>query len=110
MTRCDDCPHGRYRETEGGRFMEACTKCEPGRFNIDRGSTSKYACEICPTGRFANEPGMTQCKCVTQYNGDFDEHRNNTVIYGDCPPQDYLDYNIRPKIQTIDYSPRTTYP
>ena len=110
VTRCDNCPHGRFREDEGGRFMESCVKCEPGRFNVNVGSASKFDCLRCPPGRFANEPGMKQCKCMNQYDGYFEVNLNNTRVYGPCQPETHLDTVIRPRIVTIDWAPRTTYP
>ena len=108
VTRCDNCPHGRFREDEGGRFMESCVKCEPGRFNVNVGSASKFDCLRCPPGRFANEPGMKQCKCMNQYDGYFEVNLNNTRVYGPCQPETHLDTVIRPRIVTIDWAPRTT--
>ena len=110
VTRCDNCPHGRFREDEGGRFMESYVKCEPGRFNVNVGSASKFDCLRCPPGRFANEPGMKQCKCMNQYDGYFEVNLNNTRVYGPCQPETHLDTVIRPRIVTIDWAPRTTYP
>ena len=110
VTRCDNCPHGRFREDEGGRFMESCVKCESGRFNVNVGSASKFDCLRCPPGRFANEPGMKQCKCMNQYDGYFEVNLNNTRVYGPCQPETHLDTVIRPRIVTIDWAPRTTYP
>ena len=109
VTRCDDCPHGRYRETLGGRFIDSCNKCNMGRYNQKSGSDSKFDCLQCPPGRFANEPGMTQCKCMTSYNGTFEMNADGTVVYQDCKPESYLDF-LRQNILSIDYSPRTTYP
>ena len=103
-------PHGRFLEDEGGRFMESCVKCEPGRFNVNVGSASKFDCLRCPPGRFANEPGMKQCKCMNQYDGYFEVNLNNTRVYGPCQPETHLDTVIRPRIVTIDWAPRTTYP
>jgi len=110
VTRCDNCPHGRFREDTGGRFMESCVKCESGRFNVNTGSSSKFDCQRCPAGRFANEPGMKQCKCMNQYDGYFEVNLNNTRVYGPCQPETHLDTVIRPRIVTIDWAPRTTYP
>ena len=102
---------GRFREATGGRFQDSCAKCDRGRYNENSGSASKFDCKQCPAGRFANEPGMTQCKCMTHYNGEFFQHPNNTAVqYEDCMPQSHLDRVIRPLFTTIDYSPRTTYP
>jgi hypothetical protein len=90
--------------------MESCVKCEPGRFNVNVGSASKFDCLRCPPGRFANEPGMKQCKCMNQYDGYFEVNLNNTRVYGPCQPETHLDTVIRPRIVTIDWAPRTTYP
>lgn len=109
VTRCDNCPHGRYRETLGGRFIDSCDKCNSGRYNKNAGSDSKFDCLQCPPGRFASQPGMTQCKCMTSYNGTFVMNADGTVVYQDCKPGSYLDL-LRKKIQSIDYSSRTTYP
>ena len=57
VTRCDNCPHGRFREDEGGRFMESCVKCEPGRFNVNVGSASKFDCLRCPPGQLRERAG-----------------------------------------------------
>ena len=52
---------------------------------------------------------MTQCKCMTSYNGTFEMNADGTVVYQNCKPESYLDL-LRQKISSIDYSPRTTYP
>ena len=109
VTRCDNCPHGRYRETLGGRYIDSCDKCNMGRYNKKTGSDSKFDCLRCPPGRFANEPGMTQCKCMTSYNGTFEMNADGTVVYHECKPESYLDM-LRQKIVSVDYSPRTTFP
>lgn len=110
VTRCDDCPHGRYREIEGGRYLDACQKCEIGRHNSNSGSVTKEDCTLCRPGRFANEAGMGQCKCVDHLDGYFELTADGRVIYPECDPELYLDTVLRPEIESIDYSPRTTYP
>lgn len=110
VTRCYDCPHGRYRETRGGKYMDACDKCQIGRYNQRSGSTSRDACVLCPPGRFANEPGMARCKCTDHFDGNFELTADGKVLYPECEPEDYLDTILRPEIESIDYSPRTTYP
>ena len=110
VTSCDDCPHGRYRETTGARDVDSCAKCDIGRYLPFPGSQSRYDCTLCPPGRFANEPGMANCKCLTHYDGAFDRTNDNLVIYPACDPEDYLDHDLRPEIPSIDWSPRTTFP
>mmetsp|Transcript_17962 Transcript_17962/g.27011 ORF Transcript_17962/g.27011 Transcript_17962/m.27011 type:complete len:512 (+) Transcript_17962:22-1557(+) len=109
-TRCDECSHGRYRETVAGRYLESCDTCSVGRYLPFTGSKSRYDCTLCPPGRFANEPGMQQCKCLTQLDGTFQRDLDQSIIYPDCDPEDYLDDYIRPILPSIDWSPRTTYP
>ena len=52
---------------------------------------------------------MTKCKCMTSYNGTFEMNADGTVVYQECKPETYLGF-LRQKIQSVDYSPRTTYP
>lgn len=110
VTHCDDCPHGRFREARGGRYLDSCDKCNLGRYNQHSGSASVKACILCPPGRFANEPGMARCKCIHHFDGFFERTSDSRVVYPECDAEDYLDETLRPEIETIDYSPRMTYP
>ena len=112
VTRCDECPHGRYRETEGGRTIDACAKCAVGRYRDATGSTTKNECIACHPGRFSNEEGMKRCKCTNHYDGDFVVSQNGTVDYDasddGCVPEQELNTVLRPKMNDIDWAPRTT--
>jgi len=108
-TSCDACPHGRYRETVGGRSIDACKKCSTGRYHDGVGAVSKDACLACPPGRFANEEGMQRCKCMNSFNGTFTYALNGTVLYKACLPEMEQDA-LRLELASIDYSPRITYP
>ena len=51
VEECFDCPQGRYREDEKGRYMESCSQCPVGKYVNDTGSESILKCLRCPAGR-----------------------------------------------------------
>ena len=65
VEECVNCPQGRYREDEKGRYMESCSKCPAGKYVEKTGSANNLECDRCPAGRFGPEPGLALCKCIT---------------------------------------------
>jgi len=65
VEECFDCPQGRYREDEKGRYMESCSQCPVGKYVNDTGSESILKCLRCPAGRFGKVPGLALCECIT---------------------------------------------
>lgn len=53
---------------------------------------------------------MARCKCIDHYDGYFERTADNRVVYAECDPEEYLDEELRPSIESIDWSPRTTFP
>mmetsp|Transcript_26319 Transcript_26319/g.52480 ORF Transcript_26319/g.52480 Transcript_26319/m.52480 type:complete len:453 (+) Transcript_26319:177-1535(+) len=66
VTQCVDCPAGRYREDEKGRYMETCSQCPVGRYVNSTGSNSILDCLRCPAGRFGKFPGLALCACINE--------------------------------------------
>ncbi|GMH90969.1 hypothetical protein TrVE_jg13148 [Triparma verrucosa] len=64
VEQCVDCPQGRYREDEKGRYMESCAQCPIGRYVNVTGSSSILKCNRCPAGRFGKFPGLALCACI----------------------------------------------
>ncbi|GMI03014.1 hypothetical protein TrRE_jg4723 [Triparma retinervis] len=62
---CYDCPTGRYREDEKGRYMKSCSQCPVGKYVNETGSESILKCLRCPAGRYGKVPGLTLCVCIT---------------------------------------------
>jgi hypothetical protein len=65
VEQCVDCPQGRYREDEKGRYMESCTQCPVGKYVNETGSNSILECLRCPAGRFGKISGLALCECIT---------------------------------------------
>ena len=65
VEECYDCPKGRYREDEKGRYMESCSQCPVGKYVNDTGSESILNCLRCPAGKYGKVPGLALCECIT---------------------------------------------
>ena len=66
--QCVNCPRGRYRDADGGRYMESCSKCPIGKYVNQTGATHINDCLRCPAGTFAPEPGLAVCMCITPFS------------------------------------------
>ncbi|GMH80791.1 hypothetical protein TL16_g08696 [Triparma laevis f. inornata] len=66
VEECVECPRGRYREDEKGRYMESCAQCPIGTYVNSMGSSSILKCNRCPAGRFGKFPGLALCECINE--------------------------------------------
>ncbi|KAJ8614274.1 hypothetical protein CTAYLR_001146 [Chrysophaeum taylorii] len=69
---CEDCPRGRYGESEGLASQSCTAECPLGTYRDRTGAKSSDDCLSCPPGKYGNRKGLTTRDCS-----------------GDCPAGKY---------------------